>query len=223
MPTSSRLKTKQMTAEEARCRILDTKYSFCHPSIQPHSLDNIGSPAYKAFIKNVLAKAVPYSGKRVYIVHKSNNFSMVCPEYKIKLNKRWYSFSIAKNGYIYLHMLRDFLPASKDCAFVGHHITLGPHRNSNSKLHFHITRLEIDATHSTARRLHQSICSVSYKDLQDNLQNLGNVHCFQNMLTIKDAVAEGVVPELMESAMAALAELITIGLTVPLYPKDNTM
>ena len=208
-----------MTLTEKECIAVHADFAFCIPSI-PTTRPQVpnASPRYKAFLDNILRRALPYDGKKVFVVVNNGKYKLICPTYKIYLAKRWYSLSVASNGYMYLHLLRSYVPYMHNCVFSGAHITIGPHMRSNTHLHFHITNIEVTITDKklTAKKQNHAICSIPFAGIEKAISNkhsFENMTCIQDGMTLKDIVWDGVRFDEIDDTLSMMLSLVKKGVS----------
>jgi hypothetical protein len=162
------VETRRRKAEKEpdRCGDISEYYAVCekqYPSIPTVKHNR----SYSIFLKQLLKNCEPYTGKRVFVIWKSGSVEYVCPEYKLKIGQKYVSLSVAANGYIYLHLLKDYLPFTEDCVFKGDHITIAPTKESH--LHFHVTRIHLNIEGGQIvghRSQNTSFCTIPISDLE---------------------------------------------------------
>lgn len=202
---------------EQDCVALHPDFAFCVPNMPkvPPQVPN-ASPRFKQFLHNILNYAVPYEGKKVFIVVSNGKYKLVCPTYRIYLAKRWYSLSVASNGFMYLHLLRNFVPYMHDCVYSGAHITIGPHMKSNTHLHFHITNIDTSVKDGKlhATKNNHAICSIAFNNIDKAIKNnmeFQNLTCIQDNMTLKDIVWDGVRFDEIDDTLSMLRSLVKKG------------
>lgn len=140
--TRSRSKTVAREQEADECAAVKPMYAKCtaESTVIPTKV-NTDSAVYNRFFSRIMKQCVPYTGKRVFIVTAAKKqMQFVCPEYKLRIGTHWFSLSTRENGYIYLHLLKDFVENTQDCLYLGDHITIAP--TANDRIHFHVTRVQ---------------------------------------------------------------------------------
>lgn len=199
------------------CASIHPDFAFCVPSV-PRTIPQVpnASPRYKLFLHNILQHAEPYEGKKVFVVVSGGKYKLVCPTYKIRLAKRWYSLSVASNGFMYLHLLRNYIPYHHDCVYSGAHITIGPHMRSNTHLHFHITNIDVQIKDGklVAKKDNRAICSVAFahidKAMKDRM-SFENLTCIQDDMSLRDIVWDGVRFDEIDDTLNMLLSLVKKG------------
>ena len=205
------------------CKAVHPDFEFCVPQ-QNMSNVNIknASPVYRTMLNNILAHCQPYDGKKVFVVFSNGRYKLVCPIFKLKLAKRWYSISIASNGYMYIHLLRNYVPNTHNCVYSGSHVTIGPHMRSNSHLHFHITNVEVSTKNGqiSATKENHAICSISYANLHHVIstkdqqkQRFEALTCIQDNMTLRDIVWDGVRFDQIDDTVHMLLSLLKKGMS----------
>lgn len=133
---------------------------------------------YKTFINTLLSSCKPYTGKKVFVVHKTldknqvQKIEYVCPDYKIRIGHYDLSVSVKPNGYIYIHFLQDFMPNSQGCVYSGDHITIAP--TGAAHIHFHITNIIYYMDYGQIvdhESRGESFCTLPIKDMMAVFQN----------------------------------------------------
>jgi hypothetical protein len=204
------------------CKAVHPDYEFCVPhnaGRKPPHVHN-ASPKYNALLQNILTHCEPYDGEKVFVVFANGMYKLVCPTYKIKLARRWYSISVASNGFMYIHLLRNFVPNTKDCVYSGSHVTIGPHMRSNTHLHFHITNVDVTSKDGkmSATKQNHAICSISYSHLMNVItekehqkQRFEQLTCIQDDMTLRDIVWDGVRFDQIDETVDMLLSLLKKG------------
>lgn len=176
--------------EKRRCKAIDKRYTFCEPDITSPPQINTTSDTYNIFYANLRKHCHPYTGKKVFIGMQNGNTKYICPKFKIYL-KKWYSFSVASNGYIYLHLLKDLLSNSQNCVYLGNHITIAPTKKTH--IHFHITSLDFtiqDNKITSVRNKSASFCSLDMRKLKHIIEKAKSddeiLHLVKNEICVNE-------------------------------------
>lgn len=206
-----------MVTSNNDCTSIHPDFAFCVPNTEKvlPKVPN-ASPRYKQFLANILHHATPYEGKKVFVVVSGGRYKLVCPTYKIHLAKRWYSLSVASNGFMYLHLLRNHVPYMHDCVYSGAHVTIGPHMKSNTHLHFHITNIDVTIKDGKlhATKDNRSICSVAFNNIDlavSQKQRFADLTCIQDGMTLRDIVWDGVRFDEIDDTLSMLLSLVKKG------------
>lgn len=207
-----------MARTSKECEAIHPQYKFCiPPENNVKQIVKATSPRYKRFVDNIVSRCKPYDGPRVFVIFSNGGYKLVCPTYKICLARRWYSLSIASNGFMYIHLLRNFVPTTHDCVYSGAHITVGPHFKSNTHVHFHITNIEVtvkDGSIHNAKKENHAICSIPYDDIErtvDDKSLFEALRCLQDNMNIRDVVWDSVRFDQLDETVELLLALMKKG------------
>jgi hypothetical protein len=155
------------------CGAINPVYATC-TGFDTGSVPKIKTPSkiYNAFVRKFLKQSVPYTGKRVFIVTSRGEMKFVCPNYKVKVDGNWYSVSLTENGYMYMHILKEFVDNLENCVYKGDHITIAPTRDTH--IHFHITRVQAvveDKVVVSGKSYNASVCTLPLLPIRQNMSH----------------------------------------------------
>lgn len=205
------------------CKAVDLKYEFCFAHRNVRNTIVHTSSNYKHLVDNILSHCEPYDGEKVFVVFQDGTYKLICPVWKIKLARRWYSISVANNGFMYVHLLQNFVPNTRDCVYNGSHITIGPHmRSKEDYLHFHITNINVTIRdeHIVGNKTNHAICSTSYKNLEavfsnreHQKQRFQELTCLQDNMSLRDIIWDGVRHDQLDDTVSMLLSLFKKGMS----------
>lgn len=166
--TRHQRKTINTAKSNDECVLLDKRYEMCNDPVSTTAPKiQVKSPMYKRFVNKLVKQCRPYTGKRVFVVGLNNEMRFICPDYQWKIGSKMYSLSITENGYIYVHLLSNFIDDTNDCVYNGDHITIAP--TGDSYIHFHVTRIQVvmykkKAIYADSKST--SFCTLPLKDMK---------------------------------------------------------
>lgn len=155
----------ELNALWAKCRVKDNAASA------PARIRS-GSKDYNKFVATLLKQCKPYTGTKIFVVHKGGKMNFICPDYKIRIGHYDLSVSITSNGYLYIHFLSDYMPNTGTCVFSGDHITIAP--MDTTHIHFHITNITFYMNQGYidhAKSFNTSFCSLPLETIKEVFQN----------------------------------------------------
>lgn len=168
--TRSQTKTIRELQNTDECKKVNPAYEKCVDVAPVPPKFDVQSPIYRTFLNRIIRECIPYTGKKVFIVKSNNRIMFVCPQYKLRIGKQWYSVNTTENGYIYVHFLKDFVQDTDNCLYNGDHITIGPTRDSH--IHFHTTTVQAVVYNKKVlmgSSFNDSWCTLSIKDMKEKL------------------------------------------------------